>query len=382
MKINYSKIILVIISSLFVMDASAQSQGDSGALYTKGEKINSPNFTGSVWVNRITGPQNGVNCTVGCVSFEPGARTNWHSHPGGQILIVIEGTGYYQEEGKPRRIIRKGDVITCSPNVVHWHGASADTSMTHIAIGPDAAKGPAVWLKKVTDEEYAGPTAQNAMSGRASLNARQRSIVSIAAFTAKGDLQNLNGALNNGLNAGLTINEIKEILVQLYAYCGFPRSLNAINTFISALNERKAKGINDPIGVQPSPVNSDPNKYETGKNNLAKLIGHPENGPKTGYAEFVPVIDTFLKEHLFADIFSRGVLSYQERELTTISALVSLGGVESQLQGHMTIGQNIGITEVQLKEMLSILEISIGKKEADAGREVLSKVIGAKKQGS
>jgi quercetin dioxygenase-like cupin family protein/alkylhydroperoxidase/carboxymuconolactone decarboxylase family protein YurZ len=375
MKIKYNKIIFVIIFSLFAMEVSAQSQEDPGSLYAKGEKINSPNFTGTAWLNMIAGPQKGVNCTIGSVSFEPGARTNWHSHPGGQILAVTEGAGYYQEEGKPRRIIRKGDVITCLPNVVHWHGASVDTGMTHLAIGPDAATGPVVWLKKVTDQEYAAPAAQSAIGGREALNPRQRTIVSITAYTARGDLQNLNGALNEGLNAGLTINEIKEMLVQLYAYCGFPRSLNAINTFISVLNERKAKGINDPIGVPPSPGNSNANKYEMGKNNLERLTGRTENGPKTSYAEFAPVIDTFLKEHLFADIFSRGVLSYQERELTTISALVSLGGVGPQLQGHLAIGLHIGITEVQLKEMLSMLEISIGKKEADAGREVLSKVI-------
>ena len=374
MKINYSKIILVIFSSLFAMDASAQRQVDSGVLYTKGEKINSPNFTGSVWVNMIAGPQNGVNCTVGSVSFEPGARTNWHSHPGGQILIVIEGTGYYQEEGKPRRIIRKGDVIICSPNVVHWHGASIDCAMTHLAIGPDAARGPAVWLAKVTDQEYAAPTEQNVSIGGEALNARQKGIVRISLFTAKGDLQKLNTALNEGLTAGLTINEIKEMLVQLYAYCGFPRSLNAINTFSSVVNERKAKGINDPIGVQPSPISNNTNKYEAGKNNLERLTGRPEIGPKTGYAEFAPIIDTFLKEHLFADIFSRGVLSDQDRELTTIAALTSLGGTEPQLQGHLLIGMNVGITQSQLEQTISIVETCIGKKEADAGREVLSKV--------
>lgn len=372
MKIIYNKIIFVIFFMLF-------------AFYAKGQKINSPNFTGDVWVNMIAGPRDGVNCTIGSVSFEPGARTNWHSHPGGQILIVTEGTGYYQEEGKPRRVIHKGDVIICLPNVVHWHGAAADSAMTHLAIGPDASKGAAVWLKKVTNQEYMGPAAKNAMSGGDSLNtmsdggdslnARQKSIVAVSAFAAKGDLPNLNSALNDGLNAGLTINEIKEILVQLYAYCGFPRSLNAINTFISVLNDRKARGIKDPIGVQPSPLNNNANKYETGKKNLERLTGRPENGPKTGYAEFAPVIDTFLKEHLFADIFSRGVLSDQDRELTTIAALTSLGGTKPQLQGHLVTGMNTGITKSQLRQIFSIVETSIGKKEADAGREVLESLL-------
>ena len=222
--------------------------------------------------------------------------------------------------------------------------------------------------------------AQNAMNDHQDLNLRQKSIVSISAFTARGNLQNLHNALTDGLNAGLTINEIKEILIQLAAYCGFPRSLNAINTFNTVSTERKAKGINDLIGAEPTPLGNTANKYEIGKQNLENLTGRPETGPKRGYSACVPVIDTFLKEHLFADIFSRGVLTNQERELTTISALACLGGVESQLQGHLSISMRLGFTEHQLRQMLSIIETSIGKKEADAGREVLAKVVAARTQ--
>ncbi len=212
------------------------------------------------------------------------------------------------------------------------------------------------------------------------LNDRQKSIVAISALTAKGNLPALKLSLDNGLNAGLTVNEIKEILIQLAAYCGFPRSLNAINTFSAVTAERKAKGINDPAGAEPILLSNTANKYEIGKQNLEKLTGRPETGPKRGYAAFIPVIDTFLKEHLFADIFSRGVLTNRERELITISALASLGGVESQLQGHLSISMHLGFTELQLRQMLSIVETSIGKKEADAGREVLSKVVAGRTQ--
>ena len=210
------------------------------------------------------------------------------------------------------------------------------------------------------------------------LNDKQKSIVAISALTAKGNLEKLKPALNKGLDAGLTINEIKEILVQLAAYCGFPRSLNAINTFSTVSGERKSKGINDPIGAEPIPLGNMANKYELGKANLERLTGRPETGPKTGYAAFVPIIDTFLKEHLFADIFGRGVLTNQERELTTISALASLGGVESQLRGHLSISMHLGFKETELQQMLSIIETTIGKKEAADGREVLSKVVKSK----
>src|SRR3954447_5923883 len=205
--------------------------------------------------------------------------------------------------------------------------------------------------------------AQNNINKNQSLNAQQESIVSIAALTAVGDLANLKTGLNTGLDAGLTINEIKEVLVQLYAYCGFPRSLNAINTFMSVVEERKAKGIKDVEGKEASAITATENKYETGKKNLQLLTGKEEKGPKTGAAAFAPAIDTFLKEHLFADIFSRDVLTYQQRELTTISVLSALEGVSSQLEFHIAVGINTGLTESQLKRVFSLIETHIGKKQ-------------------
>jgi len=210
------------------------------------------------------------------------------------------------------------------------------------------------------------------------LSAKHQSIVTISGLTAKGDLRKLNKAINGGLDAGLTVNEIKEVLVQLYAYCGFPRSLNGINTLISVLEERKKKNIKDEVGREATPTADTGSKYERGKKNLETLTGRVETGPKTGYAAFSPEIDVFLKEHLFADIFERDVLSYTDREITTISALISLGGVESQLQGHFGIGMNVGLTESQIKQILSIIKSNVGKKEADAGRKVLSNVIASR----
>jgi quercetin dioxygenase-like cupin family protein/alkylhydroperoxidase/carboxymuconolactone decarboxylase family protein YurZ len=206
------------------------------------------------------------------------------------------------------------------------------------------------------------------------LSTKHQSIVTISAFTTKGDLLQLQKALSDGLDAGLTVNEIREVLVHLYAYCGFPRSLQGINTLMAVLDARKAKGITDIRGKEASPVKNNLSKYGRGKKALETLTGQPERAPKTGYAEFSPVIDTFLKEHLFADIFDRDILTYQEREIATISALTSLGGVEPMIQGHMRIALNLGMNESELGEMLSIIEAKIGKEEADAGRRVLSAV--------
>ena len=205
------------------------------------------------------------------------------------------------------------------------------------------------------------------------LDAKQKSIVTIAALTATGDLEKLRTALSVGLDAELTVNEITEVLVQMYAYCGFPRSLNGINTFMTVLEERKAKGIKDKEGKSATPV-KDGDKYERGRKTLEKLTGQTQPKPAKGYGEFSPAIDRFLKEHLFADIFDSDVLNYQQRELATIAALAALPGVEPQLQSHLNIGINVGLTESQLNDLMSVIEISVGKTEADTGRRVLNKV--------
>lgn len=123
-------------------------------VFPKGEKVVSENFTGNVWLNYLAETDTIHNVNIGSVTFEPGARTNWHFHKGGQILLVTEGKGQYQEKGKPIEIINKGDVVKCPPNIEHWHGATSKDTMTHIAIGTNTNIGGAVWLKAVTDEEY------------------------------------------------------------------------------------------------------------------------------------------------------------------------------------------------------------------------------------
>jgi 4-carboxymuconolactone decarboxylase len=221
--------------------------------------------------------------------------------------------------------------------------------------------------------------AQNNITANQSLNAQQQSIVSIAALTAIGDLEHLKTQLNTGLDAGLTINEIKEVLVQLYAYCGFPRSLNGISTFMKVVDERKAKGIQDVIGKEATPETDSASKYERGRRTLETLTKTKQVKPAPGFGEFAPRIDAFLKEHLFADIFDNDVLTWQQRELATISALSALEGVAPQLQAHLTMGMNIGITESQLKQVFSLIEKHIGKHEAEVAESVLSKIINDKK---
>ena len=152
--------IIIAIASLALFTTSCKEQTSKKedkeltVIFPKGTLGPSENFTGKAWHTALVPSDSIYNTLVGNVYFEPGARSNWHTHPSGQILIITDGVGYYQEKGQPRRTIRKGDVIKCPPNVLHWHGASPDTGMQQLYILPKREKGIVTWLQKVTDEEY------------------------------------------------------------------------------------------------------------------------------------------------------------------------------------------------------------------------------------
>jgi alkylhydroperoxidase/carboxymuconolactone decarboxylase family protein YurZ len=211
-----------------------------------------------------------------------------------------------------------------------------------------------------------------------SLSKRQQAIIPIAAFTANGDLEKLKPALVAGLDAGLTINEIKEIPVHLYAYAGFPRALNALTTFRALLEERKAAGIEDVEGEESSPVPADLDRNEYGANVRAKLSGLEQDMSGTPWQLFSPIADTFLKEHLFADLFARDVISHQDRELVTISALASMTGTEGQLAYHIGAAMNTGLTEEQMNAFIQVLKPSVDLSTAKSADQVLSGVLESK----
>lgn len=209
------------------------------------------------------------------------------------------------------------------------------------------------------------------------LSKKQEKTVIIPAFAARGELGKLKAELVAGLEAGLTVNEIKEMLVHLYAYSGFPRSLRALQTFMTVLDEREAMGIHDDRGREASPITDSGDKYERGKEILSTLQGVsvPEGRATAGYAGFSPEIETFLKEHLFADIFERDVLTYAQREMVTVSVLMSIGGVEPMLNSHMNLSLNVGITPEQIRQMIRLIEINVSKENADAAKIVLTEVL-------
>lgn len=208
------------------------------------------------------------------------------------------------------------------------------------------------------------------------LTAKQQSMAAIAAFTANGDLKKLKPALAEGLDAGLTVSEIREILEQMYAYVGFPRSLNGLATFMKVVDERRAKGVKDKAGKEASPLPAGKSILEIGTENQTRLVGRPVTGK---LFTFSPAIDRYLKAHLFGDIFARDILDWKSREITTIAALCSIKGVNPQLAAHYGIGMNNGVTEAQIKGIIAVIRDKVGSREADNATQVLNGFLKKKK---
>lgn len=152
---------ITVIFTLVLLSTASSAQNTSKVgqntpnhIFPKGKLGPANNFTGKAWSIGLVENDSIYNTVVGNVYFEPGARSNWHTHPSGQILIITDGNGYHQIKGQPKQTLKKGDIIQCPPNVEHWHGASPNIGMLQMYILPKTEKGIVTWLQKVTDEEY------------------------------------------------------------------------------------------------------------------------------------------------------------------------------------------------------------------------------------
>lgn len=327
--------------------------------------------------------KDGMNAYGAMVTFEPCSRTDWHSHPAGQTLIIASSRGYVQRLGGPLHELRQGDIAWTPADVLHWHGAAPDTAMAHIALSERIEGQSVAWGAKVTDEEY-GFANPNEMP------LKMQKIALIAAFTANGDIDRLKSVLVEGLEAGLTVNQVKEVLIHTSAYAGFPRALNGINVFIAVMDEREKQGIKDEYGPEASEVKTDKSKYEYGHDVLAKLrdpsfqpgpagsLKRPANGPR--YETFTPVIEIFLKEQLFADIFMRDVLDYASREVATVGVISNLPGANAQLRSHIGLTMTQGFTEEQMKHLFVVMGNYLGKERGDNAMAVLQQIIDSQKK--
>ena len=196
--------------------------------------------------------------------------------------------------------------------------------------------------------------AQNNMK----LSERQQALVAIAANEARGNITQLKVALNDGLDHGLTVSEAKEALSQLYAYTGFPRSLNALGALQQVIEERSVAGKSTEAGREADPLPADYDALKQGTRVQTQLSGQPFD------YQFAPQTDYYLKAHLFGDIFARNNLTYADREIVTVSAISALEGCEPQLVAHVGGARNMGVTDEQLHEIPLVLRQRVGEAEA------------------
>ena len=192
----------------------------------------------------------------------------------------------------------------------------------------------------------------------------------IACLEAKADYMALEQAIQNGLDAGLTVNQIKEAFSHLYAYTGFPRSLNALGTLQKVLEQRNTEGKTIIEGAEATTLPKNFDALKVGTEVQTKLSGRPFN------YDFCPAEDYYLKAHLFGDIFARDVLTHAERELITVSALSGMDGVEPQLKAHVNGARNMGLTDEQLQAIPATLATKVGKNEAIRASKAISEVLG------
>jgi len=339
-------------------------------------------FAGTVWVNMNIKPEDDYNALIGTVTFEPKGRTNWHTHTCGQLLFVTQGIGYYQEKGKPIQVIREGDVVKIPKNIIHWHGASHNSAMVHIAIVPEIDKDKTEWLQPVTDEEYNSYQASDqkrakevklteaAVKNHEELwpnyksKARQTDpelievfdnfafdgVISYGNLDTKTRVMMILGStiasqahseymmfVNAALNVGVTPVEVREILYQSVPYVGISRVID----FIYATNEIFAeRGIKLPLEGQSTTTPE--TRYAKGLALQRAIFGGVidkmnETSPKNQVH-----IQKFLSANCFGDYLTRTGLDVKTRELLTYSMLISMGGTESQVEGHIQGNVNVG----------------------------------------
>jgi len=236
--------LLALLSSTFTQaGVAAEAQPAGQTRYPAGSRqsFKGPEayFTGEVQVDLLFPGNETAHYSGAYVTFQPGARTAWHLHPAGQHMIVTSGIALTGTRDGNIIEFKEGETVWCPPNLDHWHGATPDAKMTHLVITGSLDDQNVVWKEKVSDAEYDGGhhRKEKAAVSLAALSAKQQALVPIAALTANGDLESLKTALQAGLDAGLSVNQIKEIQIHLYAYVGFPHALNGLATLMSVLEK-------------------------------------------------------------------------------------------------------------------------------------------------
>jgi len=359
------------------------------------------NFTGGVRVETLFEALDPSHASGGSVTFEPGARTAWHSHPRGQILIVTAGTGRVQRWGDPIEEIRQGDVVRIPAGQKHWHGASPQASLTHIAITEHRDGMRVQWMEKVRDEQYnaalspqgqaqqpgassrqqgttgpSGPLQQKIAPGlaaltdevlfgdvwrRAELSPRDRSLVTITVLIATGKPAQLAGHLGRALDNGVQPREASGLLAHLAIYCGWPSAVSALDVYDQVYTARKIDtAALRAEGPRLSPPDSDAER------------GRSVND------EFGTVAPKFLQltnDVVFDNLWRRSDLSMRDRSLVTIAALAAMDDDE-QLDLYVRRGVDSGLTRAQITEALTHLGFYAGWAKATKAIAAVTRTLG------
>lgn len=339
-------------------------------------------FTGQAWLARLT-TDAALNVPVSNVTFSPGCRNNWHSHTGGQLLIAVGGRGYYQEKGRPARELLPGDVVEIAPDVVHWHGAALDSWFSHLAVECNPATNVNTWLEPVDDAQYDAATASRPVFsegipvdgakdpelfeifdnfalgevlGHGGLDARTRLMCILASNVASQGRAAFRATLDAALGAGVTPVEVKEVLYQAVPYVGMAK----VADFIGAANDMlEARGVGLPLEGQSTTTPAD--RFEKGLAVQRSIFGAGHiDAMREAAPENQKHIQQYLSDNCFGDFLTRGGLDVKTRELVTFSLLVSLGGCEPQVKGHIAGNVNLGNDKAVLLAVVTQLLPYIG----------------------
>lgn len=339
-------------------------------------------FTGQAWLARLT-TDAALNVPVSNVTFSPGCRNNWHSHTGGQLLIAVGGRGYYQEKGRPARELLPGDVVEIAPDVVHWHGAAPDSWFSHLAVECNPATNVNTWLEPVDDAQYDAATASRPVFsegipvdgakdpelfeifdnfalgevlGHGGLDARTRLMCILASNVASQGRAAFRATLDAALGAGVTPVEVKEVLYQAVPYVGMAK----VADFIGAANDvLEARGVGLPLEGQSTTTPAD--RFEKGLAVQRSIFGAGHiDAMREAAPENQKHIQQYLSDNCFGDFLTREGLDVKTRELVTFSLLVSLGGCEPQVKGHIAGNVNLGNDKAVLLAVVTQLLPYIG----------------------
>jgi 4-carboxymuconolactone decarboxylase len=351
------------------------------------EQAPQANFTGDVHIERLFEAAAPFQSSGAFVTFAPGARTAWHSHPAGQILVVTAGVGRVQLWGQAIQEIRTGDVVTIPPGVKHWHGASPQTSMTHLGI-TEVRDGVAVrWMEKVTDEQYSGDmpaSAQNSArpSGelqqriapglatltddvlygdvwpRPELSPRDRSLVTISVLIATGKTAQLTGHLTRALTNGVTPREASALLAHLAIYCGWPNAVSALEVYDQVYKARNIDTSNLRAVSSPLPAPA--------------ADAAPERATQAELGNVSPKFIQLTNDLVFETLWRQPELSVRDRSLVTIAALAATGD-DDQLDVYLRLGVENGLTRAQIAEAFTHLGFYAGWPKATKALAALAK---------